>query len=135
MNKPNDGSQNEESQDNEENDEDANLIKLSHYRSTFRNLRKSSFYFDITTSISDNEDFDSYLELIGEKVKHVHLSDASGINGEGLQIGDGNIDFKLLHSTLRKINKSHFMVPEIWQGHESNGEGFWKALKALSTMI
>ena len=65
----------------------------------------------------------------------MHLSDASGINGEGLQIGAGNIDFKLLHSNLKKIGRSHLLVPEIWQGHLNKGYKFFQNLIRYDEII
>jgi sialic acid synthase SpsE/sugar phosphate isomerase/epimerase len=62
---------------------------------------------------------------------HLHLGDASGFNGEGLQIGDGKINFKKLMSILNEKCPNASFIPEIWQGHKNNGEGFWIALERL----
>ena len=57
--------------------------------------------------------------------------DASGVNGEGLQIGEGNLDFYNFFKTFDKLNSHASFIPEVWQGHKNNGEGFWYALNLL----
>ena len=61
----------------------------------------------------------------------VDLGDALGLNGEGLQIGEGDIDFIRLGEILRKGCPQASFIPEIWQGHKNGGEGFWIALERL----
>ena len=63
-------------------------------------------------------------------IAHIHLSDASGSNAEGLEIGAGSIDFKNVDIALNLKEKT-FMIPEVWQGHKDSGKGFWEALKYL----
>jgi N-acetylneuraminate synthase len=53
------------------------------------------------------------------------------VDGEGLQIGDGEIDFVDLAGQLRELCPRASFVPEVWQGHKNAGEGFWKALALL----
>jgi hypothetical protein len=63
------------------------------------------------------------------------MGDAKGVNGEGLQIGEGDIDFnKLCKILVNKSSKASF-IPEIWQGHKNNGEGFWIALDKLNGLL
>ena len=57
-------------------------------------------------------------------------ADGAGVDGEGLQIGEGEVDFKELFDILNGCNAT--FVPEIWQGHKFDGEGFWIALERLS---
>ena len=66
---------------------------------------------------------------------HIHVGDAKGINGEGLQIGSGTIDFALLTKVFSEIHTSVGFIPEIWQGHKNDGEGFGFALNALEGKI
>ena len=47
-------------------------------------------------------DFYDFAEKIAPITGHLHLGDASGVNGEGLQIGEGDIDFKRLAGILNK---------------------------------
>ena len=72
-----------------------------------------------------------YINLLGPYIAHIHMGDGSGVGEEGLQIGDGTIDFKQFKYDLdRGVPKASF-IPEIWQGHENSGEGFWIALERL----
>ena len=76
-------------------------------------------------------DFYDFCEKIAPLTAHLHLGDASGVNGEGLQIGEGDIDFGLLAGVLNKKCPEASFIPEIWQGHKNDGEGFWIALERL----
>jgi sialic acid synthase SpsE/sugar phosphate isomerase/epimerase len=80
-------------------------------------------------------DFYSFAEKIAPFSAHLHLGDAWGLNGEGLQIGDGDIDFKRLGEILRKGSPQASFIPEIWQGHKNGGEGFWLALERLEATL
>jgi sialic acid synthase SpsE/sugar phosphate isomerase/epimerase len=63
-------------------------------------------------------------------ISHLHLSDAAGLDGEGLQIEEGTIDW--VHF-FRVIGDYHgTMIPEIWRGHQRQGEGFLIAIQRLS---
>jgi N-acetylneuraminate synthase len=64
---------------------------------------------------------------------HVHIADASGTDGEGLQIGQGEVDFAALMPILREANVG--FVPEIWMGHRNDGEGFVVALNRLAAFL
>jgi sialic acid synthase SpsE/sugar phosphate isomerase/epimerase len=76
-------------------------------------------------------DFYEFAESIAPLSAHLHLGDAQGLNGEGLQIGEGEIDFVRLGEILRKGCPQASFIPEIWQGHKNGGEGFWIALEKL----
>lgn len=76
-------------------------------------------------------DFYDFSEKIAPVTAHLHLGDAKGLNGEGLQIGDGDLDFLRLGAILRKGCAGASFIPEIWQGHKNGGEGFWIALERL----
>mgnify|MGYP005848795003 FL=1 len=45
-------------------------------------------------------DFLSYVTVLKPYIKHIHVSDALGTSGEGIQIGDGEIAFKDLKEVL-----------------------------------
>lgn len=67
-----------------------------------------------------------YDELI-PFTNHLHIADAEGIDGEGIEFGSGelgNIDTILTKNPDRKII-------EIWQGHLNYGAGFRTALNYL----
>ena len=95
--------------------------------------------FDIShTRLTCNHfgiDFYAFAEKIAPYSIHLHLGDAKGLNGEGLQIGEGEIDFSLLGTILKKGCPSATFIPEIWQGHKNGGEGFWVALERLEATL
>jgi sialic acid synthase SpsE/sugar phosphate isomerase/epimerase len=76
-------------------------------------------------------DFYDFAKKIAPYTAHLHLGDARGLNGEGLQIGDGDIDFMRLGKILEHGCPDTCFIPEIWQGHKNGGEGFWIALERL----
>ncbi len=75
--------------------------------------------------------FAEWTEVLAPKAEHLHLVDAAGVDGEGLQIGDGEIDFGVLAEQLARLCPDAGFIPEIWQGHKNDGEGFWTALDRL----
>lgn len=60
---------------------------------------------------------------------HIHISDAAGIEGEGLQIGDGGIDFARLKPIIG--DSGVIAVPEIENGFKAGGVGFKTARDRL----
>jgi N-acetylneuraminate synthase len=74
-------------------------------------------------------DLVDYAKIILPYIRHVHISDAHGIDGEGVQIGKGELDFDALFRYLEKIRFS--WVPEIWSGHVNHGAGTYHALCCL----
>jgi len=95
--------------------------------------------FDIShTSLTCNHlgyNFYDFAKKIAPITAHLHLGDAKGLNGEGLQIGDGEIDFHRLGKILDEGCPTASFIPEIWQGHKNGGEGFWIALNRLEGFI
>ncbi|MEY9753981.1 N-acetylneuraminate synthase family protein [Bradyrhizobium yuanmingense] len=80
-------------------------------------------------------DFAQGLAQLGPHTAHLHFGDAKGRDGEGLQIGEGEIDFDEIGQVLRKHAPTASFIPEIWQGHKNMGEGFWTALERLEGHI
>jgi N-acetylneuraminate synthase len=80
-------------------------------------------------------DFGEGLAQLGPHTAHLHFGDARGLDGEGLQIGEGEIDFDQIGAVLRKHAPDASFIPEIWQGHKNLGEGFWTALERLEGRI
>lgn len=76
-------------------------------------------------------DFYDFAEKVAPITAHLHLGDAKDLNGEGLQVGEGDIDFDRLGAILKKGSPQASFIPEIWQGHKNGGEGFWIALELL----
>lgn len=79
--------------------------------------------------------FSQFLQLVGPHTAHLHIADASGVDGEGLQIGEGDIDFPALGRELRDFAPTASFLPEIWQGHKNGGAGFWLALERLEAYL
>lgn len=76
------------------------------------------------------ESFDDFIREVAPYSAHLHLADARGVDGEGLQIGEGGIDFGAVADTFSKYTDASF-IPEVWQGHKNSGEGFWHSLELL----
>ena len=95
--------------------------------------------FDISHSMlaANNFGYSFYemCEQIAPLTAHLHIGDAEGLNGEGLQIGDGSIDFERAGKILQELAPHATFIPEIWQGHKNDGEGFWKAVDILEGVI
>jgi len=72
-----------------------------------------------------------FVRIVGPHTAHLHLADAAGIDGEGLQIGAGDMDFGALARDLAAHCPGASFVPEVWQGHKNGGSGFWQALDRL----
>jgi N-acetylneuraminate synthase len=91
--------------------------------------------FDVSHSMLTcnhfNYDFYDYCRVVGPYSAHLHIGDASGNNGEGLQVGEGEIDFLKMSKILNEVSPNASFIPEIWQGHKNHGEGFWIALEKL----
>lgn len=68
----------------------------------------------------------SFFEELYSSIKHIHLSDAKYPDGEGLQLGDGDVDF----SAIPHIESVPVLL-EIWNGHLNNGAGFAEALRRV----
>ncbi len=75
-------------------------------------------------------DFYEQLSVILPYIRHLHLSDGAGLDGEGLQVGEGSIDWVRFFSVLGDYTGT--MIPEIWRGHQRRGEGFLIAIMRLS---
>ncbi len=76
------------------------------------------------------EDLVEYIQKCLPYVRHVHISDAAGIDGEGVQIGEGEIDWARVLKALAQAEFS--WVPEIWSGHLNNHRGFILAINRLA---
>ncbi len=75
--------------------------------------------------------FKEFISQVGPYSAHLHIGDAYGVDGEGVQISHGGIDFPAMISWLDKYSPKSSFIPEIWQGHKDNGAGFWNALHSL----
>lgn len=79
------------------------------------------------------QNLEEFIKKVLPVARHIHIADAAGFNGEGLKIGRGAIDFKMVlaHLLTRKDLK---ILMEIWQGHKFGGEDFVNAVKLLQTI-
>lgn len=79
--------------------------------------------------------FLDYVEILGPYTRHLHVADAGGVDAEGLQIGEGDMDFKAIAAVLDRTCPDATFIPEIWQGHKNEGEGSWVALDRLESLF
>jgi len=77
----------------------------------------------------------AFTKRIAAFIAHMHVVDAKGIDGEGVQIGRGDVNFSRLSSDLNTHAPEKMFIPEVWQGHKNDGEGFWKALNFLEDYL
>jgi sialic acid synthase SpsE/sugar phosphate isomerase/epimerase len=75
-------------------------------------------------------DFYEQVRVLLPYIRHLHLSDGAGLDGEGLQIGEGTIDWVRFFKVIDGYQGT--MIPEIWRGHQRNGEGYLIAMQRLS---
>ena len=59
------------------------------------------------------------------------MSDAIGTNGEGVEMGTGNLDFSKI---LKVVESKQTFIVETWQGHKNEGFGFYRDLHYLSKL-
>lgn len=75
-------------------------------------------------------DFYEQVQVLLPYIRHLHLSDGAGLDGEGLQIGEGTIDWVHFFKMIQGYQGT--MIPEIWRGHQRGGEGYLIAMERLS---
>ena len=80
-------------------------------------------------------DFDALesINALSDLIEHVHIADAAGIDGEGLQFGEG--DPKNIPAIEAAMKFDCIKVIEVWQGHLDDGAGFAKALNRLHELF
>lgn len=79
--------------------------------------------------------FESFARKVGKFVSHLHISDYQGVDGEGLPIGDGELNVDVVSEVLRAYMPQASFIPEIWQGHKNGGELQWRALHQLESIL
>lgn len=80
-------------------------------------------------------DMNFFTDQIKKNVTYLHISDASRLSQEGLQILEGNVELAKILKILLKDKEFFYYIPEIWNGHANSGEGFKIAILRLSEMI
>lgn len=76
----------------------------------------------------DPEFNERFVTVFGRKLQHLHISDALAPDREGLQIGDGRVDF----SFLSKVSSPALV--EVRDGHEARGQGFKTAIQRIRSL-
>ncbi len=69
---------------------------------------------------------------------HLHISDSSSTSNEGLNIDEGNIDFEYIFKLIKDketFKKEFSFIPEVWQGHLNNAEGFKLAINRIGNYM
>jgi sialic acid synthase SpsE/sugar phosphate isomerase/epimerase len=80
-------------------------------------------------------DFYEQVKVLLPYIGHLHLADGAGLDGEGLQIGEGTIDWVHFFKAIGAGKPDGYhgtMIPEIWRGHQREGEGFRIAIQRLT---
>ncbi|MFC1822689.1 N-acetylneuraminate synthase family protein [Thermodesulfobacteriota bacterium] len=75
------------------------------------------------------KDLAELIKTIRPYIRHIHFADAYGLDGEGVQMGEGDIDLDRIMPLFDDYEET--WVPEIWRGHLQNGRGFIEALTTL----
>lgn len=71
-----------------------------------------------------------HAKILKPYTEYLHLSDAIGVDGEGIQIEEGDIEWERIASLYQDFDGP--IITEIWRGHERCGRGFKKAAQRLS---
>jgi N-acetylneuraminate synthase len=106
---------------------------------TLRLCRQSGLglCFDVShAALACNRNGDSLSDFaasVTPYLSHLHVSDAAGTGGEGLQIGEGDINFLEIMPVLLTARPT--LVPEIWMGHHQGGRGFRVGLERLTELV
>lgn len=79
-------------------------------------------------------DFNTFTETVAGFVAHMHIVDSDGVDGEGVEIGRGEINFHQFAEIIARTTPDAPFIPEIWQGHKNNGSGFWHAFEFLESV-
>ena len=76
-----------------------------------------------------------YTEILAPLAAHLHIVDGKGVDGEGVQIDEGDVNWPELAEQLDRLAPGVSFIPEIWMGHVNNGEGFWTGLDRLEKYL
>tara|TARA_B100000686_G_C16791738_1_gene979166 strand:+ start:1433 stop:3676 length:2244 start_codon:yes stop_codon:yes gene_type:complete len=80
-------------------------------------------------------DLNDFIDIVSKHIVYLHVVDAKGSDGEGVQLGEGDVNFKDLATILNKTCPNAPFIPEVWQGHKDGGSGFWSALEYLENYL
>jgi N-acetylneuraminate synthase len=79
--------------------------------------------------------FTDFVKKVAPYTAHMHIADATGVDGEGIQIADGEVDWSAFATLAVNLMSKTTFIPEIWQGHKNDGEGAWIALERLERIF
>ena len=80
-----------------------------------------------------DKDLLEHAKTLRPYIDYLHVADAAGVDGEGIQLGEGKIDFERLAPVFEDFNGP--VITEIWRGHENRGKGFKQAAKYLEDTL
>ena len=75
------------------------------------------------------------VKALGLKTFLLPLNPGKGVDGEGVQIDEGDVNWPELAEQLDRLAPGVSFIPEIWMGHVNNGEGFWTGLDRLEKYL
>jgi len=115
-----------------------NIFTNAHDILDFCRLNKLEMCLDVSHAYLycqySRTDFFEYVSVLLPIARHLHLADARGTDGEGLVIGEGDLEFDKLKNLLDNYSSKLSFIPEIWQGHQRDWEGFHRSLIRLSEL-
>ena len=79
------------------------------------------------------QDLSELINTLLPHTSHLHLADGYGLDGEGVQFGEGDIDLDTIMPLFREFKGT--WVPEVWRGHLDRGRGFLEALEYLDKWL
>jgi N-acetylneuraminate synthase len=71
-----------------------------------------------------------YMRIVRPYVGHLHFSDSTGVDGEGIMVGAGEIDWSEVCAQFADYERG--WTPEIWNGHHDHGAQFCQAHRLLA---
>lgn len=103
----------------------------------FLKLHKLNICLDTSHLLMSSKYFDydpiSVLEILQDQIVHFHIADATGIDGEGIQLGQGEpVNRRLISKVLSQRQRK---VIEVWQGHLNLYRGFTEAILGVGDIV
>ena len=116
-----------------------NVLTNQNKISDFIENVSNNICFDVSHSALScgyfKEDILQHINIMNNRITHIHLSDAQGQNAEGLEIGNGVLNFKEIHEQIKFTKNKIYLIPEIWQGHLNEGEAFARSIIRFYDLI
>lgn len=73
------------------------------------------------------------IKLLKPYTKQIHIADAKGTDGEGIQIGEGTIDFNKVLNEIKDLDVA--VIPETMWGHFEKFAGFKKTMSICNELL